>query len=62
MARNTNGAVRRATDHAAAERLSVDCDRCPMQHTDACDDCIVTFLCADESSPPMSLIAVEERR
>ncbi len=24
--------------------LLIDCNRCEMQHTDQCDDCIVTFL------------------
>jgi len=25
--------------------LTIDCDECTMQHTNACDDCVVTFLC-----------------
>ena len=24
--------------------MVIDCDECVMQHTDACDDCFVTFL------------------
>lgn len=28
--------------------LRLDCAECAMQHTDACDDCVVTFLCARE--------------
>ena len=28
--------------------LRLDCAECTMQHTDACDDCVVTFLCARE--------------
>jgi len=23
----------------------ISCDECVMQHTDACDDCVVTFIC-----------------
>ena len=26
--------------------MLIDCDQCVMQHTDACDDCIVTALFA----------------
>jgi hypothetical protein len=28
-----------------AEVLVIDCDDCVMQHTTACDDCVVTALC-----------------
>jgi hypothetical protein len=28
--------------------LRIDCDDCAMQHTDACADCVVTFLCTRE--------------
>ena len=31
-----------------AEPFTIDCDRCTMQHTDACDDCLVTFICSRE--------------
>lgn len=31
-----------------AEPLTIDCDRCTMQHTPACDDCLVTFICSRE--------------
>ena len=27
------------------ETTTIDCSTCVMQHTPACDDCIVTFLC-----------------
>jgi len=26
--------------------LSIDCASCAMQHTVACDDCVVTFICS----------------
>lgn len=26
--------------------LSIDCSSCVMQHTTACDDCVVTFICS----------------
>lgn len=28
-----------------AETLRIDCEECVMEGTDACDDCVVTFLC-----------------
>ncbi len=28
------------------EVLTIDCDDCAMQHTSACEDCVVTFLCS----------------
>lgn len=30
------------------ETFTIDCATCVMQHTDACDDCIVTFICSRE--------------
>lgn len=27
------------------EPVVIDCDDCTMQHTDACTDCIVTYIC-----------------
>lgn len=24
--------------------MLIDCDACALQHTDACDDCVVTFI------------------
>jgi hypothetical protein len=29
--------------------LTIDCDACVMQHTPTCDDCLVTFLCSEQS-------------
>jgi hypothetical protein len=29
--------------------LTIDCDACVMQHTPPCDDCLVTFLCSEQS-------------
>lgn len=26
--------------------LRIDCDDCAMQHTAACEDCVVTYLCS----------------
>ena len=31
----------------ATAPLIIDCDTCVMRHSDACADCLVTFLCDD---------------
>ena len=28
--------------------ITISCDECVMQHTPACDDCVVSFLCDRE--------------
>lgn len=33
--------------HDGAMSLVISCDECAMQHTDHCQDCVVTFLCDD---------------
>ncbi len=37
--------------------LRIDCDECRMQHTEACDDCVVTFLC---DRPAGGVVEVEQ--
>lgn len=36
-----------------SEPLVIDCGECVAQHTDACDDCVVTFLCGTETAAPV---------
>jgi hypothetical protein len=31
--------------------MMIDCDDCRMQHTDACDDCVVSFVLNDLAGP-----------
>jgi len=31
---------------AEPSSLRIDCDECAMQHTDVCDDCVVSFICS----------------
>lgn len=31
--------------------MMIDCDTCVMQHTDACDDCVVSFLVGVSAGP-----------
>jgi hypothetical protein len=33
------------------EPLCISCDDCTMRDTDACDDCVVTFLCGPPGEP-----------
>jgi hypothetical protein len=39
--------------------LVIDCEQCVMQHTDACDDCVVTFICSREPGDAV-VVDVEE--
>jgi len=39
----------------------IDCDECVMQHTEACDDCVVTFICSREPGDAVVIDAAEER-
>ena len=42
-----------SVNHPAApgpsDPLTIDCDECELQFSDACADCVVTFLCGDET-------------
>lgn len=41
--------------------LRIDCDQCDHQHTDVCQDCLVTFLCRREEDGA-TVIPLEEVR
>lgn len=41
--------------------LTIDCDDCRMQHTDACADCVVSFVCGREPGDALVIDADEER-
>ena len=41
--------------------ISIDCDSCALQHTDACDDCIVSFLLDREPEDAVVIDADEAR-
>ncbi len=41
--------------------LRIDCDDCTMQHTDRCDDCVVTFICNREPGDALVIDAAEAR-
>jgi hypothetical protein len=48
-------------DDAAMDVLTISCDDCRMQHTSACEGCVVTFIC-DRSPTEAVVIDVEEVR
>ena len=41
--------------------MRIDCDDCRMQGTDACGDCIVTFVVGREPGDALVIDAEEER-
>ncbi len=41
--------------------LTIDCDDCSMQHTSACDDCVVSFICSREPDEAVIIDVAEER-
>jgi len=41
--------------------LTIDCDRCALQRTDACDDCVVSFLLGREPDDAVVIDADEAR-
>ena len=44
-----------------AETLTIDCDECSLQGTEACDDCVVTFLCGSPSQAAVVIDMAEAR-
>lgn len=43
------------------DSLTISCDDCVMRHTDACADCVVTFLCNRDPDDAVVIDAQEER-
>jgi hypothetical protein len=41
--------------------ITISCDDCCMQDTDACRDCVVTFLCDRRPEEALIIDAAEER-
>lgn len=44
-----------------AEGMRISCDDCVMQATDACEDCVVTFICGREPDDAVIIDAAEAR-
>jgi len=43
------------------DRFTIDCDACAMQGTDACDDCVVTFVVRRDPQDALVIDAEEAR-
>jgi hypothetical protein len=41
--------------------ITIDCERCTLRDTDACDDCLVSFLLDREPDDAVVIDADEER-
>ena len=44
-----------------AEGMRISCDDCVMQASDACEDCVVTFICGRDPDDAVIIDAAEER-
>ena len=44
-----------------ADTLTIDCDRCTLRETDACRDCVVTFLLERDPDDAVVIDADEAR-
>ena len=44
-----------------AEVLTIDCAECSLEGTDACDDCVVTFLCSRAPDEAVVIDVAEAR-
>ncbi|MGZ4735333.1 MAG: hypothetical protein ACXVJW_19010 [Acidimicrobiia bacterium] len=42
-------------------KLRIDCDECVMQHTSACDDCVVSFIVGREPGEAVVFDVAEAR-
>jgi hypothetical protein len=43
------------------ETLTISCDDCELQGTNACEDCIVTFICGREPDDALVIDVAEQR-
>ena len=46
---------------SSTDVLEVDCGTCVMRDTDACDDCLVTYICDREPTDAV-IITIDELR
>jgi hypothetical protein len=42
-------------------KFTISCGDCAMQHTEHCDDCVVTFICSREPDDAVVIDADEAR-
>lgn len=50
-----------STSRPTPEALHIDCDACVLQDSDACADCVVTFLCGTAADRPVVVNLAEAR-
>lgn len=50
-----------STELPGPSPIRIDCDDCALQHTDACQDCVVTFLCTREADDAVVIDVAEVR-
>ena len=48
-------------DHQRETAFEIDCDQCVMQHTAACDDCVVSFIVDREPGDALVIDVAEAR-
>ena len=53
--------LRLVPDLPAEPGLTIDCDQCVAQFTDACDDCLVSYLVGHEAGTPVVLDEDEQQ-
>lgn len=41
--------------------LHIDCDECILQDTEACGDCVISFLCGTDADAPVVVDLAEAR-
>jgi len=51
----------RDTDQEPEGEIIIDCDRCALNKTEACDDCVVSFLLGREPDDAVVIDADEAR-
>jgi hypothetical protein len=41
--------------------MRIDCDECALQGSDACSDCLVTYICSRDADDALLIDVAEER-
>jgi hypothetical protein len=58
---NINGSTITPLREVPGAELTIDCDCCALRNTDACDDCVVSFLLDREPDDAVVIDADEAR-
>lgn len=49
-------------DDDSSRSFVIDCNTCSLRHTEACDDCLVTFFCGSETVTGSVVVDLDEAR